>query len=55
MCPPLLNAEPPVTGKYGFLLFSRSVPLPNMCICIYYVLVFFVVCVLFVFVLNAFI
>ena len=27
-----------MTAKYGFLLFSRSVPSPNMCICVYYVI-----------------
>ena len=49
MCPSLSSAKPPVTGKYGFLLFSRLVPSPNMCICVYYVIgVFFVVCVCFV-------
>ena len=35
MCPPLSSAEPLVTGKYVFLLFSGSVPSPNMCICVY--------------------
>jgi len=35
MCPPLSSAEPLVTGKYVFLLFSGSVPLPNMCMCVY--------------------
>ena len=35
MCPPLSSAEPLVTGKYVFLLFSGSVPLPSMCICVY--------------------
>ena len=35
MCPPLSSAKPLVTGKYVFLLFSGSVPSPNMCICVY--------------------
>ena len=35
MCPPLSSAKPLVTGKYVLLLFSRSVPSPNMCICVY--------------------
>ena len=48
MCPSLSSAKPPVTGKYGFLLFSRLVPSPNMCICVYYVIGVFL---LFVFVL----
>ena len=47
MRPPPSSVEPPVTGKCGFLLFSRSVPSPNMCICIYYVIGVFI----FVFVL----
>jgi len=38
MCPPSSSAEPLVTGKYVFLLFSGSVPSPNMCICILYLL-----------------
>ena len=36
-----------MTGKYGFLLFSRSVPSPNMCVYVCYVIGVFVVCVLF--------
>ena len=48
MCRPLSRAEPPMTVKYDFLLFSRSVPSPNMCICVYYVIGVFVVCVCFV-------
>ena len=35
MCPPLSSMKPLVTGKYVLLLFSRSVPSPNMCICVY--------------------
>ena len=34
MSPPLSSAKPLVTGKYVLLLFSRSVPSPNMCICV---------------------
>ena len=46
MCPPSSSAEPLVTGKYVFLLFSGSVPSPNMCICILYslFLLLFVFC-----------
>ena len=33
--------------KMWFLLFSRLVPSPNMCIYVYYVIGVFVVCVLF--------
>ena len=50
MRPPPSSVEPPVTGKCGFLLFSRSVPSPNMCICMYYVIG--VLFLLFVFVLG---
>ena len=38
MHPPLSSTEPPVGGKYSFLLFSQLVPSPNMCIRIYYVI-----------------
>ena len=51
MCPPLSSAKPLVTGKYVLLLFSRSVPSPNMCICVYvyyircsYCCLYFVLC-----------
>ena len=33
-----------MTGKYDFLLFSRSVPSPNTCIRIYYVISVFCLC-----------
>ena len=36
MCPPLSSAKPLVTGKHVILLFSGSVPSPNMYICILY-------------------
>ena len=32
---PLSSAKLLVTGKHVILLFSRSVPSPNMCICVY--------------------
>ena len=32
---PLSSAKLLVTGKHVILLFSRSVPLPSMCICVY--------------------
>ena len=35
MCPPLSSAKSLVTGKHVLLLFSGSVPSPNMCICVY--------------------
>ena len=47
MRPPPSSAEPPVTGICGSLLFSRSFPSPTMCICVYYFIGFFVVCVCF--------
>jgi len=47
MCPPLSSAKPLVTGKHVILLFSGSVPSPNMCICVYVFVVLVVVCILF--------
>ena len=35
MCSPLSSAKLLVTGKHVILLFSRSVPSPSMCICVY--------------------
>ena len=32
---PLISVKLLVTGKHVILLFSRSVPSPNMCICVY--------------------
>jgi len=51
-CPPSSSAKPLVTGKHVILLFSGSVPSPNMCICVcVYMYIMFVVlvvvCILF--------
>ena len=35
MCSPLSSAKLQVTGKHVILLFSRSVPSPSKCICVY--------------------
>ena len=46
--PPLSSAKSLVIGKHVILLFSGSVPSPNMCICVYvYYVVLVVVCILF--------